>query len=108
MDFRLLDRFLKKREKTQPNLLYSIHIYYITCILRTVAGAVSLQSLVSDQVHAISTLKVLLTNAVYVTCRKLLKIVKLANFSGEAIFLFRRGYFFFFFFIYLALPRLAL
>jgi hypothetical protein len=42
---------------------------------------------VSDQVHAISTLKVLLTNAVYVTCRKLLKIVKLmANFSGEAIF----------------------
>jgi hypothetical protein len=27
-----------------------------------------------------------LTNAVYVTCRKLLKIVKLANFSGEAIF----------------------
>jgi hypothetical protein len=41
---------------------------------------------VNDQVHAISTLKVLLTNAVYVTCRKLLKIVKLANFSGEAIF----------------------
>jgi hypothetical protein len=40
---------------------------------------------VSDQVHAISTLKVLLTNAVYVTCRKLLKIVKLGNFSGEAI-----------------------
>jgi hypothetical protein len=29
---------------------------------------------------------ILLTNAVYVTCRKLLKIVKLANCSGEAIF----------------------
>jgi hypothetical protein len=37
-------------------------------------------------VHDISTLKVLLTKAVYVTCRMLLKIVKLANFSGEAIF----------------------
>jgi hypothetical protein len=37
-------------------------------------------------VHAIATLKVLLTNAVYVTCRKFLKIANLANFSGEAIF----------------------
>ena len=40
----------------------------------------------SDQVHAISTSKVLLTNAVYVTCRKFFKIAKLANFSEEANF----------------------
>ena len=39
----------------------------------------------SDQVHVISTLKVLFTKAVYVLCKKLLKVFGLANFSGEAV-----------------------
>jgi hypothetical protein len=39
----------------------------------------------SDQVHVISTLKVVFTKVVYVLCKKLLKIFRLANFSGEAI-----------------------
>lgn len=39
----------------------------------------------SDQVHGISTVKVFLTKAEYVLCRKCLKIVKLVNFSGKAI-----------------------
>jgi hypothetical protein len=49
----------KRGGKNQPNLLYT-NIYYITCILRTVAGAVSCErpSAQSCQVQMIKNLEV--------------------------------------------------
>jgi hypothetical protein len=65
-----------KEEKNQPNLLYT-NIYYITCILRTVAGAVSCERPSACHINIKSTVD---------QCGVCHCIVKLTNVSEEAIF----------------------